>query len=614
MGSVHAPVELVPDICAGSSQENTAKAEDVFHVTIGAIRSIAAVFDGHGGKRAAQLCEQELVPTLLSAGLGISLTGIREHSGEESRARAQALGSGTAAGWGAQQRGMAAGLVAGEAAAGWGATARIADAPVELRSSSEGDANGGLPPDAAVVNAFWDMDRRIGGGGIDDGTTATVLLISRPSATTTVTPGIRGTPEADAAAAPATGGPPTFRCALAWVGDSSALRVDMTAAMADALVPGSSTAKHQLSNDGEVRRLQLEWSVRAQIERDRGAQAQAGPRCGLDSPATLTPACPACDSPASTSTSMRGAATGTTSAPHAPHAPHAPAPCEGRRSVLLTASGREGASSSSFSSSARVSRVPSAPSVGSSAETSIGASDVSFIARRVAPGRGEVECAVRAAGHAALGEEELTLLVRALAREKRIELPHLLREIEIDSSPGALSALRRVVSRPMSAWPAAMLPSRTAEHRNESFIGVNPRSRSPVQRLYAPRVANGDVPVSVAMTRSIGDWDASRAMVPHPELQHFQVGPGAFQRVVLASDGVWDFVSEAEAACAVRNARTAQAAADALVRLASAKSMAKLNRLKDDTSCVVVDLNPSRRAFEPAAAASGCGGCTCAIS
>ena len=99
----------------------------------------------------------------------------------------------------------------------------------------------GLPPDAAVVNAFWDMDRRIGGGGIDDGTTATVLLISRPSATTTVTPGIRGTPEADAAAttaataaattaatasaaaAPATGGPPTFRCALAWVGDSSAV-------------------------------------------------------------------------------------------------------------------------------------------------------------------------------------------------------------------------------------------------------------------------------------------------------------------------------------------------------------------------------------------------------
>ena len=52
-----------------------------------------------------------------------------------------------------------------------------------------------------------------------------------------------------------------------------------------------------------------------------------------------------------------------------------------------------------------------------------------------------------------------------------------------------------------------------------------------------------------------------RLQVPHPELQHFQVGPGAFQRVVLASDGVWDFVSEAEAACAVRNARTAQAAA-----------------------------------------------------
>ena len=37
----------------------------------------------------------------------------------------------------------------------------------------------GLPPNAAVVDAFWDMDRRIGGGGIDDGTTATVLLVAR---------------------------------------------------------------------------------------------------------------------------------------------------------------------------------------------------------------------------------------------------------------------------------------------------------------------------------------------------------------------------------------------------------------------------------------------------
>jgi hypothetical protein len=125
------------EICAGTAQEDTAKAEDVCHVTIGALRSLAAVFDGHGGKRAAQLCEQELVPTLLSAGLGSCLTGIRELSSEESPAHE--IPGRAAAGWGAQQRVVAD----GGAAAGWGATARIAEVQVELQSSSEGDANGG---------------------------------------------------------------------------------------------------------------------------------------------------------------------------------------------------------------------------------------------------------------------------------------------------------------------------------------------------------------------------------------------------------------------------------------------------------------------------------------
>ena len=260
------------EICAGTAQKDTAKAEDVCHVTIGALRSLAAVFDGHGGKRAAQLCKQELVPTLLSAGLGSCLTGVREHSGEGSPAHERSP----------SPNGRARGLANGGAASGWGATARIADVQVELHNNSESEASGGaaagklnprvpciqacqacnpmsmsmsmcvcagLPPDAAVVDAFWDMDRRIGGGGIDDGTTATVLLVARQevnssrqaestaaiaataaaaaatAAAATATPGSGGTPEAAATAATAaaaTTPAPTLRCALAWVGDSSA--------------------------------------------------------------------------------------------------------------------------------------------------------------------------------------------------------------------------------------------------------------------------------------------------------------------------------------------------------------------------------------------------------
>ena len=55
-----------PDIiCAGHAQKSTSKAEDVCAVTITEDWSIAAVFDGHGGKIAAERCKNELVPTLL---------------------------------------------------------------------------------------------------------------------------------------------------------------------------------------------------------------------------------------------------------------------------------------------------------------------------------------------------------------------------------------------------------------------------------------------------------------------------------------------------------------------------------------------------------------------
>ena len=62
----------------------------------------------------------------------------------------------------------------------------------------------------------------------------------------------------------------------------------------------------------------------------------------------------------------------------------------------------------------------------------------------------------------------------------------------------------------------------------------------------------------------------------------------------------------------VRHAPTVQGAADALVRLASSRSWTKHKCLKDDATCVVVDLNPSQRTYEPAVAA-GCGG-ACVIS
>lgn len=61
--------------------------------------------------------------------------------------------------------------------------------------------------------------------------------------------------------------------------------------------------------------------------------------------------------------------------------------------------------------------------------------------------------------------------------------------------------------------------------------------------------------VSTCVTRSIGDWDGSRAMIPQPELLRFEVQPSEHVRCVMCSDGVWDFLTLDEAAsCARRSA------------------------------------------------------------
>ena len=77
--------------------------------------------------------------------------------------------------------------------------------------------------DAAILDAFWDMDERIGLEGIDDGTTATVLLVRQKKE--------------------------KLEGLVAWAGDSTALRVDMTAkTAAGSHVSGSTTANHVPDN------------------------------------------------------------------------------------------------------------------------------------------------------------------------------------------------------------------------------------------------------------------------------------------------------------------------------------------------------------------------------
>ena len=236
-----------PDIiCAGHAQASTSKAEDVCAVTITNDVSIAAVFDGHGGKIAAERCKNELVPTLLE---------------------------------------------------------------IARSDSSTIDA-------AAIKDAFWEIDESIGKEGIDDGTTVIAALVKKKKE--------------------------KLECLVAFAGDSTGIRVDMTAKTeAGALVPGSTTADHVPSNKSEVHRLQLQWVLREQIEQERERAAEEG------------------ISPMST--------------------------------MVLDERLSHG-------------------------------SGMSVAAAHMPPDDEEVQRAVRALGHEELNSDDLALMVRALAREKQMEL------------------------------------------------------------------------------------------------------------------------------------------------------------------------------------------------
>eukprot|EP00629_Pelagomonadales_sp_RCC1024_P008726 CAMPEP_0119273626 /NCGR_PEP_ID=MMETSP1329-20130426/10790_1 /TAXON_ID=114041 /ORGANISM="Genus nov. species nov., Strain RCC1024" /LENGTH=436 /DNA_ID=CAMNT_0007273855 /DNA_START=189 /DNA_END=1499 /DNA_ORIENTATION=+ len=116
---------------------------------------------------------------------------------------------------------------------------------------------------------------------------------------------------------------------------------------------------------------------------------------------------------------------------------------------------------------------------------------------------------------------------------------------------------------------------------------------------------------STCVTRSIGDWDASRAVIPEPDCHAWPIpSEGAFyERVVLASDGLWDLIDFAGAEAICRKVPEPQACAERLLRVAKTESGRRGYRgLKDDTTILVIDLNPNRVAVQPEA------GCACAVS
>jgi protein phosphatase 2C family protein 2/3 len=102
--------------------------------------------------------------------------------------------------------------------------------------------------------------------------------------------------------------------------------------------------------------------------------------------------------------------------------------------------------------------------------------------------------------------------------------------------------------------------------------------------------------VGLAMSRSIGDGEAkTHGVVPNPEIKVFDLNPAQGKAegdkfVIVASDGVWEFIESDEACQIVLKHRNATDACAALVHEAAARWKRFEGSYRDDITCIVTFL------------------------
>jgi len=93
-------------------------------------------------------------------------------------------------------------------------------------------------------------------------------------------------------------------------------------------------------------------------------------------------------------------------------------------------------------------------------------------------------------------------------------------------------------------------------------------------------------PGGLCLSRSIGDMDVGEFIVPVPHVKQIKLS-NAGGRLIIASDGVWDALSSEKAAICCRGLQQPELAAKHIV-----KETLRTRGLRDDTTCLVVDLVP----------------------
>lgn len=96
--------------------------------------------------------------------------------------------------------------------------------------------------------------------------------------------------------------------------------------------------------------------------------------------------------------------------------------------------------------------------------------------------------------------------------------------------------------------------------------------------------------VSIMMTRSIGDRNAARSCMCTPEVTKYTLPAGQHARIVIASDGLLDVMSNVKIYALIQGIADPIVASEKLVRYASELRRSRGIRI-DDITCIVLDIN-----------------------
>ncbi|XP_024987990.1 probable protein phosphatase 2C 15 [Cynara cardunculus var. scolymus] len=99
-------------------------------------------------------------------------------------------------------------------------------------------------------------------------------------------------------------------------------------------------------------------------------------------------------------------------------------------------------------------------------------------------------------------------------------------------------------------------------------------------------------PGGLCLSRSIGDMDVGEFIVPIPHVKQVKLC-NAGGRLIIASDGIWDSLSSEIAAESCRRLPSELAARQVV------KEALRTRGLKDDTTCIVVDIIPPNNSIPP---------------